>query len=255
MRPFRFLCEESRKRIVPLFAEHFTYNARLNTFDISDADILQRLDSSEDSFVEKKTLNDSKDIVKTCAAFANSCSVEGAPGILFYGVKDDGTIENSQNNLDSQQKTIRDKLAQVYPPIGYKTRIVAKNGQSFVVIIVPGSAAGPHFSGPAYVRQGSSTVEASKDLFPRLIDRRERKVRDILKWKNQRISMRRYVTNPSPNQQRNPWAYSDARVMDCTVEWLQLEIGGDSIPFALDTVKLLGNAPNPPHLLQIEVPQ
>jgi len=136
-------------------------------------------------------------------------------------VKDDGTIENSQGNLDRHQKTIRDKLSQVYPPFDYKTRILKKEGKSFLVILVAGSGAGPHFSGPAYVREGSSTVIASEDLFPRLIDRRERKVREILKWKNARILMRRYVINPSPTQQRNPWAYSDAKVLDCTAEWLQ----------------------------------
>ena len=222
---------------------------------ISDADIIRRLDSSEDSFVEKKVFSDSKDIVKTCVAFANSCPVEGPPGILFYGVKDDGTIENSQGNLDRHQKTIRDKLSQVYPPFDYKTRILKKEGKSFLVILVAGSGAGPHFSGPAYVREGSSTVIASEDLFPRLIDRRERKVREILKWKNARILMRRYVINPSPTQQRNPWAYGDAKVLDCTAEWLQVEIGGDCVPFALDTVNLLGYAPNPPNWLQIEVPQ
>jgi hypothetical protein len=227
----------------------------MGTVGISDAEILHRLASSEDSFVERKTFNDSKDIVKTCVAFANSCEVEGTPGLLFYGVRDDGTIEDSHNNLDQSQKMVRDKLGQVYPPIEYKTRIIKRNGQSFLAIIIPGSAAGPHFSGPAYVREGSSTVKASEELFPRLVDRRERKVRKILEWKNQRILMRRYVTNPSPTQQRNPWAYSDARVMDCTAEWLQLEIGGDSFSFALDTVNLLGHAPNPPKLLQIEVPQ
>jgi hypothetical protein len=200
---------------------------------ISDTEILRRLDSSEDSFVEKKTFSDSKDIAKTCVAFANSCDVEGEPGLLFYGVRDDGTIENSRTNLDQFQKTVREKIGRVYPPLEYKTRVITRNGQSFLAIIVPGSAGGPHFSGPAYIREGSSSVEASEALFSKLIDRRERKVRKILEWKNQRILMRRYVTNPTPNQRRNPWAYGDARVMDCTAEWLQLEIGGDCLPVVL----------------------
>ncbi len=235
--------------------KHFTYNVDVGALVISDADILRRLDSSEDSFVEKKVFSDSKDVVKTCVAFANSCPVGGPPGILFYGVKDDGTIENSQDNLDPHQKTIRDKLSRVYPSFDYQTRILKKDGKSFLAILVPGSATGPHFSGPAYVREGSSTVKASEDLFSRLIDRRERKVREILRWKNARILMRRYVISPNPIQQRNPWAYSDAKVIDCTAEWLQVEIGGDCIPFALDTVNFLGYAPSPPNWLQIEVPQ
>lgn len=220
----------------------------------SDADLLQRLDSSEDSLVEKKTFNDTRDIVKTCVAFANSCDVGGTPGLLFYGVKNDGAIETSQGDLSSQEKTIRDKLSQVYPPIEYKTRILKRNGLRFLAVVVPGSASGPHFAGPAYVREGSSSIKASDELFARLVDRRERKVREILKSKDQPILMRRYVTNPGPIQQRNPWAFGTAKVINCTTEWLELEIG-ESISFALDTVNLLGYTPNPPKFLQIEVPQ
>lgn len=227
----------------------------MDPFLVSDADILRRLESSEDSFVEKKSLGDMRDVVKTCVAFANTCPIEGPPGVLCYGARDDGTIEHSSNNLDSVQKTIREKLSGVYPPLKYRTRVISKNGRSFLVVIVPGSASGPHFSGPAYVREGSSTSIASEDLFSKIIDKRERKVRDILKWQGQRILMRRYVTNPAPNQQRNPWAYSDAKVIDCTAEWLQLEIGGEAFSFALEDVRVLGCSPRPPKLLQIEVPQ
>src|SRR5712692_3118159 len=227
----------------------------MDTLRILDAEILQRLDSSEDSLVEKKSLGDMKDLVKTCVAFANSCAVEGPPGVLCYGVRDEGTIEGSLANLDSVQKTIREKLSRVYPPIEYKTRVISRGGKSFLVVIVPGSPSGPHFAGPAYVREGSSSVPASEDLFSRIIDRRERKVREILKWKGKQILMRRYVLYPAPNQQRNPWAYSDAKVMDCTAEWLQLEIGGSGFSFQLDDVKVLGCSIQPPKWLQIEVPQ
>jgi len=227
----------------------------MDTFRISDADVFQRLESSEDSFVERKSLGDMKDVVKTCVAFANTCAIEGPPGIVFYGVRDDGTVEDLRGNPDSVQKTINEKLSVVYPPIKYKTRVVSKHGKSLIAIIVPGSADGPHFSGPAYVREGSTTVPASEELFSRIVDKRERKVREILKWKDKRILMRRYVMNPAPNQQRNPWAYSDAKVADCTTEWLQLEIGGSTFSFPLDDVRSLGCSPQPPKLLQIEVPQ
>jgi predicted HTH transcriptional regulator len=196
-----------------------------------------------------------KDVVKTCVAFANTCPLEGPPGILCFGVREDGAIENGPQNFESMTQKIRDKLSQVYSPIEFKTRIITKDGRSFLAVIIPGSSNGPHFSGPAYVREGSSTVVANEELFPKIIDRRERKVREILKWKDKRILMRRYVVNPAPNQQRNPCAYSDARVVDCAAEWLQLEIGGAISPFSLDDVRLLGYSPLPPNLLQIEVPQ
>ncbi len=231
------------------------YNTCMDTFRISDTDILKRLESSEDSFIEKKSLGDMKDVVKTCVAFANTCSAEGPPGILCFGVRDDGTIEDRPQNFESMTQKIRDKLSQVYPSIEFKTRIITKAGRSFLAVIVPGSSNGPHFSGPAYVREGSSSVAANEELFSRIIDRRERKVREILKWKNSNILMRRYVLYPAPTQQRNPSAYSDARVIDCTAEWLQVLIGGDLVPFPLDDVRLLGYSGQPLQLLQIEVPQ
>jgi hypothetical protein len=227
----------------------------MDTFRISNTDILARLESPEDSLVEMKSFGDTKDLLKTCVAFANSCAVEGPPGILCYGAQDDGTIQDSRKSLASYEKTLRDKLSGVYPGIKYEIRVIPKEGKSLIAVIVSGSATGPHFAGPAYVRQGASSIPASEELFSRIVDKRERKVRDILSWKGQRILMRRYVTNPGPNQQRNPWAYSDSKVMDCTAEWLQLEIGGDVSSFALDDVRVLGCSPHPPKLLQIEVPQ
>src|SRR6266403_489378 len=133
----------------------------MDTFRISDAELLSRLESSEDSFVERKSLNDMRDVVK------------------------------------SIQKTIKDKLSVVYPPLEYKTREIRKSERRLLAVIVPGSAKGPHFSGAAYVREGSSTVVANEELFSRIVDKRDRKVREILKWKDQRILMRRYVTSPA----------------------------------------------------------
>jgi hypothetical protein len=227
----------------------------MDTFRILDNDILARLESPEDSLVEMKSFGDTKDLLKTCVAFANSCAVDGPPGILCYGTRDDGTIQDPRKILASYEKTLRDKLSAIYPGIKYDIRVISKDGKSLLAVIVPGSATGPHFAGPAYVRQGASSVIASEELFSRIVDKRERKVREILRWNGERILMRRYVTNPGPIQQRNPWAFSDARVVDCTAEWLQLEIGGGPFSFPLDDVKVLGCSPQPPYLFQIEVPQ
>ena len=87
----------------------------MDAFRMTDAEILRRLESAEDSFVERKSLGDMRDTAKTCIAFANTCDVEGLPGILFYGVRDDGSIEDA-GNTDSVQKTVKDKLSVVYPP-------------------------------------------------------------------------------------------------------------------------------------------
>ena len=68
---------------------------------LTDQDILLRLNSFEDAFVERKTASDSKDWLKTVVAFANSAPV-GDPAILFIGVRNNGDIEEG-TNLDSLQ--------------------------------------------------------------------------------------------------------------------------------------------------------
>ena len=112
----------------------------------SDSEILRRLRAGEDSFVERKSFGDwKKDAVKTCVAFANSCPIEGEPRILCIGVRDDGTIEASTENLDTIQKTFERELGRAYPPIPYHTRIVSGHEGRFVAVIVPGSPQGRHF--------------------------------------------------------------------------------------------------------------
>jgi hypothetical protein len=55
--------------------------------DLSDGDILSRLTTFEDAFVERRSTGNTRDLLKTGVAFANSTPV-GYPPILFYGVTD-----------------------------------------------------------------------------------------------------------------------------------------------------------------------
>ncbi len=221
----------------------------------SDAEILSRLRVGEDSFVERKSFGDwKKDAVKTCVAFANSCPFEGPPGLLCIGVKDDGVIETSHQDLDTLQKTFERELEEAYPPILHHTRIVSAPEGKFVAVIIPGSSQGPHFSGPAYVRNGSKTVKASEEQFERVIDRRERKVREILKWQNRRVKLVRIWAAPT-NLSGNIAGHSDVVVMDCNSFVVKLKSTGSDQPisFPLDHV-VLGHDPQTDSLT-IEVPQ
>jgi predicted HTH transcriptional regulator len=58
----------------------------MTIMEISDHDLVLRLRSFEDAFVERKTSADSKDWLKTIVAFANTAPV-GYPAVLFIGVK------------------------------------------------------------------------------------------------------------------------------------------------------------------------
>ncbi len=154
---------------------------------LSDQDILVRLTAFEDAFVERKTTGDSKDWLKTVVAFANSLPV-GDPAILFIGVRENGEIEGNCN-LDSLQRTLSEKLAVAYPPIYYLPRVLQRDGKQFLAVIVPGSADRPHFAGQAFVREGSKSVVSSDSQFDALIAERNSKVREILKWKGQVVTV------------------------------------------------------------------
>ena len=53
-----------------------------------------------------------------------------------------------------------------------------------VAVVVGASNDKPHFAGPAYVRQGSESVKASKRLFEELVDARHSKVEAILRMRD-----------------------------------------------------------------------
>jgi predicted HTH transcriptional regulator len=122
---------------------------------ISDQDLLAKLTDTENTFIERKTVSDSKGWLKTAVAFANSCPV-GYPGFLFVGVNDDGTIQRHGNpvNFEEKQKEVSARIRSAWPPIYHLIKTHRKDAGEFLAVIVPGSALRPHFSGPSYVRVG-----------------------------------------------------------------------------------------------------
>ena len=155
----------------------------------SDADLLRLLHSTEDSFVEKKSIGDSRDWVKIVVSFANSLTPE-QEGVLFIGVRDSGEIEEKVGDPDKLQATFSQKLKVAYPPIYFTTRIVQENGRECLAIIIPGSAARPHFAGPAFIRDGSQTVEATSAQYESLIASRLGKVYELQRWLGKSITLR-----------------------------------------------------------------
>jgi hypothetical protein len=166
--------------------------------ELSDEELVRRLTVFEDNFVERKTVADSRDWVKTIVAFANSLPVD-YPGILYIGVKNDGTIEETVN-LDSVQKKLSEKMENVFPHIYYLPKTVhTPDGKQFLAVIVPGSQSGPHFSGPSYIRDGSQTKKASEKEFDELISKRQSKTYELLKWRDKAISVSRMTISWTPS--------------------------------------------------------
>lgn len=196
----------------------------LSKLELSEQDILSRLTNTEDSTVERKTASDYRDCLKTAVAFSNTLPVDD-PGIIFVGVRDDGTVEGT--NLDSLQRKISGEIGKVYPPIYPQMKVMKDlNGKEFLAVIVRGSAERPHFSGPSYIRDGMQTKEASEQQFERLIAERNSKVREILKWKGSQISLQYppYEQTYHGTTTYKNWVTVSAHVLDCNHFYVKLQI-------------------------------
>lgn len=190
--------------------------------DLKDEELLLRLSNTEDSFVERKVFSDSGDWLKTAVAFANSAPI-GDHAVLFIGVKNDGTPEERDDNLEGVMKSFGQKLARAYPKIYYLTRVLTVCGKERLAIIIPGSADRPHFAGPSYVRVGSESREASEEQFAALIASRNSKVREILNWQGKLITVE-HLTPASKILTVGPVFTSELLwVVDCNQFYVTLE--------------------------------
>jgi hypothetical protein len=149
-------------------------------------DLIERFRDHEDSFVERKP--EGGDFKRTIVAFANSVPAE-REAILYVGVGDKGEIFGIKNP-DSLQKKIRKIcLDECYPPIHFTTEILRIDDKPILAVIIPPSSNKPHFSGPAFIRRGNESVSASLDLFNDLITSRNSKCYEILRYKNQIVTI------------------------------------------------------------------
>lgn len=157
----------------------------------TESDLLRLLHSTENSFVERKTVGDSRDWVKTVVAFANTLGND-QEGVLFIGATDGGEIESVSSGLDKLQKTFSEKMQSAYPPIYYTTRIIQEKDRECLAVIVPGSSSRPHFAGPLYLRDGSQTVVAKPDQHESILATRIGKVYELTRWVGQEITVRMF---------------------------------------------------------------
>jgi Schlafen, AlbA_2 len=189
---------------------------------LTEQDILLRLSNTEDSFVERKTVNDTGDCLKTVVAFANTVPI-GYPAILFVGVRNNGEPEEI-SDLDKLQRKLSAKIEEAYPLIYTTTHVLAKDGKRFLAVIVPGSEGRPHFAGQAYIRDGSKSIPASEIQFNRLIAERLSKTYEILRWKGKSVTLTQPLREHMVNATTN-WVqpkHVQAVVLDCTQHYVTL---------------------------------
>lgn len=197
----------------------------------TDEELANWLANTENAFIERKTSSDSRDWLKTVVGFANSAPAM-YPAILYIGVKDDGSPEQKQADLDSVQKTLGERVRHAYPTVYYVTRILKVAGRELLAVIVPGSPNRPHFAGPAYVREGSVTVEASKDQFELLIAMRNSKASKILDWRGRVVTIGQLRKG-----EHRPGSFGQATVIDCNQFFVTLKVS-DLFFLSLDRLEI-----------------
>lgn len=141
----------------------------------------------EDGLLERKVESDLKDLLKTLVAFANSV-MPGHVATLLIGEKDDGIVAGV-TNPDKIQMKVRETCENIYPDILWRTQVYEKEGKHCVRVEIEYSGTTPHFGSPAWVRRGSSTVKASDEIFQKLIELRTSKIRELMQWVGQTITV------------------------------------------------------------------
>jgi predicted HTH transcriptional regulator len=210
-----------------------------NAFQGNDDDLLARMRRFEDHFVERKTVADRKDWLKTIVAFANSTPT-GRSAVLFIGVKNSGEIEEHENDLDTVQKTLDKELQKAYPPINCRVEIVHEDGRQALAVIVTPSDNKPHFSGPSFVRRGSLSVPATEQEFSELIARRNSKASRLLDIKGKPVT----IMNSRYRGQylsESTWP-GHTTVFDCDQFYVTLATGSgpkDRTSISLEQVEIL----------------
>jgi len=208
---------------------------------ISDEDFLKHLADTESNFIERKTISDSRGWLKTAVAFANSCPI-GYPGLLYVGVNDDGTIQKHQgtHNFEKLQKSVTERINEAWPPIYHFTKVLNKEGSQFIAVVIPGSSLRPHFSGPAFVRVGPKTKDASEEEYDKLIAQRSSKVRALQKLIGKLV----YWDSLSPTR-----GNANGTVVGCNQFFLTIDGGTYKRCFPIDWITISYDPANQRYML------
>ena len=192
-------------------------------------DLIKMLGDHEDNFLERKSegVND-RALRQTAVAFANSVPA-GRVAVVFIGVNDKTGRIDGVSNPDALQKRVREALeGDCYPPIRHQSEVLSVEQNAVVAVVIPPSADKPHFAGPAYVRVGSQSRNASEQQYRELIDSRVEKCGALLALKNQIVTVHGVgykLGTHKPLADRAYRAYREGmecRVMDCNAQYVTL---------------------------------
>ncbi|CDN61915.1 ATP-binding protein [Burkholderia cenocepacia] len=199
---------------------------------MTDGELRKRLVDHEDQQVERKSEGvRPAELRQTLSAFANTLQRSDV-GILFIGVADKNGAITGVANSDSLQKRVREAAGDCFPPIRcYESHAFTVDDKTVVAVVVSASNERPHFTGPAYVRVGSESVNASAEQFDELIASRNEKAGAILRMRDQPITVdaigRRFDSPmPAPGARYQ----SEGRVGGCDAHSVRLTVYAAGAP-------------------------
>jgi hypothetical protein len=95
---------------------------------------------------------------------------------------------------DKLQREVSSWISQCYPAIsGFEAHALIVRGKHVVAVVVPESRDRPHFTGAAFVRDGSVTREANEKQFDQLIEDRNDLVWELRPYEGRPITLVREI--------------------------------------------------------------
>jgi hypothetical protein len=105
--------------------------------------------------------------------------------------------------------------------------VLSVSGVNIVAVVVFPSKNRPHFAGPAFVRIGSESVNASTQLFEELITSRSDKARQMLQYRDSDTAV--LIELPSPYNRTDVMRFQ-CKVTDCNPHYATFaEITGGNV--------------------------
>lgn len=168
---------------------------------LTEQEVRALISRPESEVVERKENPPNRhDLRKTLVAFANSVP-DGQHAVLFLGITDRGEVRGL-TDTDGAQKAVREAAQDCFPEVKYSTTLLSVETHNVLAIIIEASKERPHFTGQAYVRKGSQSVQASKDRFEEMIAARNDKARVLLRHRGELVSIEE--TEPEERQSSDP---------------------------------------------------
>ncbi len=188
-------------------------------------ELLHRIRDLEDSLIERRPAGvNNRELRRTLTAFANAVP-HGRYAVLYIGVRDDGSPQGVENPESVQQNVRLVCEGECYPAVRFSSEILMVDGKAVVAVVIPFNDNRPYFAGRAYIRKGSSSVDASDDMFTMLVAQRLTKCRPILEHLGQLITVvvrGKQLGSTKPLGDKYYRATHDCRIVACEPHFVRL---------------------------------